>query len=108
MKKLFISIVLLMSLFMLTSCGKNELVGTWLYFDGSAIKNEMFYVFNEDKTGSYNYYGGRQDFIYETKDNKITFKYIGSSDDTVRDYKVEKNTLTIKDGFNNDITYQKK
>ncbi len=108
MKKILISIILLLAVFLLTSCGKSGLVGTWVCYDESGLKTEMYYVFKEDKTGKYSYYGENREFIYETKNNKITFKYIKNNDETVRDYKIEGDTLIIKDAFNNDVKYKKK
>jgi len=107
MKKVLISIICICSLLMLTACGKNNLEGTWYYFDGSAIRNNMYYKFNDDKTGEYVFIGGKNSFIYETKDGKVTLNYIGGNNSSEYEYKIENDTLTIKDSLGSDIVYKK-
>lgn len=107
MKKVLFSIICICSVLLLTACGKSKLQGTWYYFDGSATRNDIYYKFNDDKTGEYVFIGGKNSFIYETKDGKVILSYVNSNNTSEYAYKIEKDTLTIKDSLGSDIVYKK-
>ena len=100
MKKILMLIVVIVSLFAITACGKKSLVGTWK-------SGDFTYVFNKDKTGSYNAFGIELNFTYETKKNVVTITEIESKMSVDYEYKVKGKTLIIKDSYGKDIEYKK-
>ena len=74
MKKILLVFVLFLTLF-LVGCGAKDkgIVGKWKSNEG-----DFTYTFNEDGTGSYEYYGSLAKFTYEIDGNKIAIIYPGS------------------------------
>ena len=102
MKKVLLSVlVVITALLVVTGCGKkvDPIVGTWKYQGGN-----YEFVFKEDGSGSY---AGR-DFTYEIKDNEISILYKGDSAPFKSTFKIEKDTLIMKDSFGEDVKYDKK
>lgn len=80
----------------------NSIVGQWEYEEGYFV-----YTFNEDKTGSYEAQGSGLKFTYAINGNKITFTY----DDNKlfeTEFRIEGNTLIVKDSGGQELKYIKK
>ena len=107
MKKIIFSLIIMCSLFLLTGCGQNKLVGTWYYFDNSEVSKSIYYKFNDDKTGNYVTNTENRSFIYEIKSNKLILSYVNSDTNVEREYKIENDILTIKDPFLGTVNYKK-
>ena len=106
MKKGLLSLVLvIMVSVILTGCGKKEgLVGQWEYEKGSGY----VYTFNEDKTCSYEAFGTKMECTYEDEGTKVSILYKGNTMASTYEYKIEDDTLTIKDSFGKDVIYKRK
>ena len=105
MKKGILSLVLVITLaFVLTGCGKKGLVGEWQYESGSGY----VYTFNEDKTCSYEAFGTKMECTYEDDGEKVSILYKGNTAASTYEYKIEGDTLTIKDSFGKDVVYKRK
>ena len=107
MKKMFISVVCILSLLLLTGCGKSSIKGTWYYYNGINISSDVYYKFNDDKTGEYVYSNGKNSFIYEVRKDKLILSYFNSTNSNEYEYKIENDTLTIKDLLGSDVVYIK-
>lgn len=99
MKKYFFGVFILLSLFLFTGCGKS-IVGKWKSTD---TNNEYYYIFNKDKTCSYEMSVARLDCTYEENDGKLQIIFKGSEKTNTYEYRFEKGVLIIKDntGKNN-------
>ena len=97
MKKYCLGFILFLSLFMLTGCRKT-IVGKWKSIDG---EDEYYYIFNKDRTCSYELPVARLDCTYEIDDEKITILYKGNDKATTFEYKFKGNSLIIIDDRNN-------
>ena len=94
MKKYILVIVLFFLIILSTGC-KKKIYGKWKAIDTDI---EYYYIFNKDKTCSYEMKVARLDCTYEEKnENQIIISYDGSTKDNTFEYKFEKNTLIIKD-----------
>ena len=98
MKKYLFGTILLLSLFLTTGCQNNEqqrsIVGKW-----KSIENdiEYYYIFNDDKTCSYEMTMARLDCTFEEDSGKLTILYNGNDNPTIYEYHFEKNNLIITD-----------
>lgn len=111
MKHKFLVVMILMVFLFTIGCGKKEeinetLIGTWHYYSGNKINELIVYQFNEDKTGSFTYKEDVTNFTYEYDENEIKIVYEDEKTANYK-YKIEKDVLTIKDSFDDDITYKK-
>lgn len=105
MKKGILSLVLVVTLsVLLIGCGKKGLVGEWQYESGSGY----VYTFNEDKTCSYEAFGTKMECTYEDDGTKVSILYKGNTVASTFEYKIEGDTLTIKDSFGQDVVYKRK
>ena len=106
MKKGIISLILVFTIaILLVGCGKKKgLVGTWEYEMDSSYK----YVFNEDKTCSYERFGTKMECTYENDGKSIKILYTGNTIASTYEYTIDGDTLTIKDHFNKDVIYKRK
>ena len=84
----------------------NGLVGSWDYAELSG----MVYTFNADGTGTYDIFGEVMNFTYEADGStlKITYTYEGVDAPTELEYKIDGDTLNLKDSFGNDTLYKRK
>lgn len=84
----------------------NGLVGSWDYAELSG----MVYTFNADGTGSYDMFGEVMKFTYEADGStlKITYTDEGVDEPTELEYKIDGDTLIVKDLFGNDTLYKRK
>lgn len=108
-KNLLLVLVLVITLFSITACGKkkNELVGSWKY-DTTIKGYDFIYTFNEDGTGKYDAAGTILKFTYKVDGNKISFKYTGENMETWdTTFSVKGDTLNVKDSNNEDTLYKK-
>ena len=98
MKKYYIGILFLL-LILTTGCSKS-IIGKWKAIDS---KDEYYYIFNVDKTCSYEMRVARLDCTYEIDDDKINIIYKGNDKKNTFTYKIKGNILIIKDdtGKNN-------
>ena len=89
-----------------TTSSDNGLVGSWDYSELSG----MVYTFNADGTGTYDIFGEVLDFTYEADGS--TLKIALADDDvdepTKLEYKIDSDTLIVKDSAGNDIVYKRK
>ena len=104
MKKIFLVAILLLS-FLSTGC-KKSIVGKWKAID---TDNEYYYIFNKDKTCSYEMTVARLNCTYEINDKILTILYEGNSKSNTFEYQFKGNNLIIKDstGKDNEFVKQK-
>ncbi len=98
MKKYHILITTLLLLFLTTGCTKKNIIGKW---KSTSTKDEYYYIFNENKTCSYELTVARLDCTYEIKENKLTILYKGNTKPSTFEYEIKGNKLIIKDESNN-------
>ena len=103
MKKYFLGILIVLLLILTTGC-KKSIVGKWKSIDK---ENEYYYIFNDDKTCSYEMTVARLDCTYEENDSKLTILYNGNDKPTNFEYRFEKNTLIITDKTGKDNKFIK-
>lgn len=103
MKKILLVLVLFITLF-LVGCGAKDkgIVGKWKSNEGDFV-----YTFNEDGSGSYEYYGAISKFTYEIEGDRITIIYTGSAPFRTK-YTLNGNKLNIIDSFGEDTIYYRK
>ena len=82
-----------------------NIVGNWASrdFDGLFI-----YTFNEDGTGNYDSAGTQMPFTFTMEGDKLSVLFDSDTDSFDTVYKIEGNTLTIKDSLGEDVIYDKK
>ena len=105
MKKISLTILALVAVLMLASCGKAKKVsiaGSWSADSGS----ETVYLFNEDGTGKISTVS--KSFTYETNDNtlKIVTEILGQKDEQEYTYSIDGDVLTMTRN-NESVTYRK-
>ncbi len=103
MKKYFLGITLLILLFLTTGC-KKDIVGKWKSVDED---NEYYYIFNNDKTCSYEMKVARLDCTYEKDNETLTVLYKGTEEPRNYKYRFEDNNLIITDENGNDNEFTK-
>lgn len=103
MKKYFLGITLLILLFLTTGC-KKDIVGKWKSVDED---NEYYYIFNNDKTCSYEMKVARLDCTYEKDNETLTILYKGTEEPRNYKYRFEDNNLIITDENGNDNEFTK-
>ena len=97
--------IIVLILFLTTGCQKS-VVGKWKAIDK---ETEYYFIFNDDKTCSYEMTSARLDCTYEVKDAKITVLYNGNDNPITFDYRFEKKILIITDdaGIENKFSKEK-
>ena len=82
-----------------------NIVGNWASrdFDGLFI-----YTFNEDGTGNYDAAGTQMPFTFTMEGDKLSVLFDSDTDSFDTVYKIEGNSLTIKDSLGEDVIYDKK
>ena len=103
MKKYLLGILAILLVFLTTGC-KKSVVGKWKAIDK---ENEYYYIFNKDKTCSYEMTVARLDCTYEEDGSKLTILYDGTEKPTTFEYRFEKETLIIKDETGKDNKFVK-
>ena len=106
MRRIILGILIFVLLLILIITSKKSIIGKWKSIDS---KDEYYYIFNKDKTCSYEMKNARLDCTYEVDDNNVTIKYKGNTKSTKYQYKLEKKKLIIKDssGKNHSFTESK-
>ena len=114
MKKIFKGFLVIAALVLtltLTGCNNESgkgIEGSWYYYNGASLSDDIYYQFNADKTGQYVYAGTPMKFTYEDDGTKVTIKYDTDTLSSEYEYKIDGKTLTIKDSFGSDVIYKKK
>ena len=103
MKNYILGITLLLLLFITTGC-KKSIVGRWKSIETT---NDYYYIFNDDKTCSYEMTVARLDCTYELDDEKITILYNGNDKPKTYQYRFEDNMLIIRDNTGKDNKFIK-
>ena len=106
---LFILLILIIGLILTTglistSGDKKNIIGKWKAID---VKNEYYYIFNKDKTCSYEMIVARLDCTYEIKGKELIILYKGNKESNTYEYKFKGNTLIIKDNTGKDNKFSK-
>lgn len=104
MKK-YIFVIALILVLLTTACGAKGIVGKWKA-DGYSV--DYYYIFNDDKTCAYEMSGVKMECTYEDDGTKVTILYKGNTNSNTFEYRIEGNTLIIKDSFGNDVKYTRK
>jgi uncharacterized lipoprotein YehR (DUF1307 family) len=104
MKK-YIFVIALILVLLTTACGNKGIVGKWKA-DGYSV--DYYYIFNSDKTCAYEMNGAQMECTYEDDGTKVTILYKGNTNSNTYEYRIEGNTLIIKDSFGNDVKYTRK
>lgn len=92
-------LIIILSLFLVFNHSKKTIVGKWKSTDE---RNEYYYIFNEDKTCSYEMKVARLDCTYEVDENQISILYKGNDKANTFKYRFDGNFLIINDENNND------
>ncbi len=100
----YLLIALLCSLLILTTGCKKSIVGKWKSVESAT---EYYYIFNKNKTCSYEMTVARLDCTYEEDGKKLTILYNGNPNPTTYEYRFENNILIIKDSSGNDNKFIK-
>lgn len=93
MKKILVSAMLCLSLFLMTGCGSDKLKGTW----GNAKDDELKATFEFNGSGKVTY---KNQFIseregnYTIEDNKVTIKDVWD-DEKVYEFVIKDNKLSL-------------
>ena len=103
MKKVFLGMALILLVFLTSGCRKS-VVGKWKYVDEN---NEYYYIFNEDKTCSYEMKVARLGCTYEENGQTLTILFDGTDQARTYEYYFEGKTLIIKDDTGNDNKFIK-
>ncbi len=103
MKKYILGLTLVLLLIITTGC-KKSIVGRWRIIEAD---NDFHYIFNKDKTCSYEMNVARLDCTYEDDGEKITILYKGRDKPITFTYTFEGNTLIIKDSANKEYKFSK-
>ena len=86
---LLLSLILVMIIF-----NKEKIVGKWMAIDSAY---EYYYIFNKDKTCSYEMVGARLDCTYYEKDDELIISYKGTDRKYTFKYRFEDGKLIIQD-----------
>lgn len=108
MKKYIIWAILLLSLLLiilfLVVSNKKSIVGKW---KSVGKKKEYYYIFNKDKTCSYEMKAARLNCTYKVDDSKLIVLYDGNEKTTTFEYRFEKKVLIITDPSGKDNLFIK-
>ena len=103
MKKIFLGIILSLLLIITTGC-KKSIIGKWKAIE---TNNEYYYMFNKDKTCSYEMTVARLDCTYEEDGEKLTILYKGNEKPKTYQYRFDGSTLIIRDDTGKDNKFTK-
>ena len=82
----------------------NSIIGKW---KAIGKKNEYYYIFNKDKTCSYEMKAASLNCKYETNNSKLIILYDGNDKPTTFEYRFEKKALIITDASGKDNIFIK-
>jgi hypothetical protein len=98
-KKIIIAVIsLLIIIQIIYICSKKTIIGKWKAID---VKDEYYYIFNKDKTCSYEMKVARLDCTYKIDENKISILYKGNKKTNTFEYQFDKEYLIIEDENHN-------
>ena len=103
MKKYLLGVVLISLLIITTGC-KKSIVGKWKSLDSD---NDFYYIFNKDKTCSYEMTVARLGCTYEEDGKKIDILYKGNDKPNTFEYYFNGSILVIKDNANKEYRFTK-
>ena len=103
MKKYQLVISLFLLLILTTGC-KKTIVGKW---EAIETTNQYYYIFNDDKTCSYEMTVARLDCTYEDDGEKLSILYKGKEIANTYQYHFDGDTLIIKDDTGKDNKFAK-
>ena len=103
MKKFFLGVFIFVLLLLITGC-KKSIIGKW---KSVGANSEYYYLFNKDKTCSYEMLAARLDCTYEEDDGKLTILFKGNEKPNKYEYRFEKDSLIIKDNTGKDNKFVK-
>lgn len=108
MKKYIVGIILFILLLstalIITIINKKSIVGIW---KSVGKEKEYYYIFNKNKTCSYEMKAARLDCTYEVDDSKLTILYAGNDKPIEFKYRFEKKVLVITDSSGKDNLFIK-
>jgi len=96
-------IFILLLLVVITGC-KKSIIGKWKAIE---TNNEYYYMFNKDKTCSYEMTVARLDCTYEEDGEKLTILYKGNEKPKTYQYRFDGSTLIIRDDTGKDNKFTK-
>lgn len=96
-------IFILLLLVVITGC-KKSIIGKWKAIE---TNNEYYFVFNKDKTCSYEMTVARLDCTYEEDGEKLTILYKGNEKAKTYQYRFDGSTLIIRDDTDKDNKFTK-
>ena len=100
-----IAVIIAVGLIVFNQAKEITIVGTW---KNTELGYDFVYTFNKDGTGKYDAAGTIMEFTYNTTvDDKISILYSGSTVSFDTEYKIEGDTLNVKDSFGNDTIYKR-
>lgn len=106
-KKYLVAIILLSLIFIILFIiigNKKSVIGKWRAIE---TDNEYYYIFNKDKTCSYEMLVARLDCTYEDDGEKLTILYKGNETAKSFYYHFDGSTLIIKDDAGRDNKFIK-
>ena len=71
------------------------IVGLW----AGATDDEFYYLFNEDKTGSYTMGVDIQEFTYKLKDDTVIIVFNGNTKEHIYKYSIDGDVLSIENDY---------
>lgn len=99
----FFLLLVLIILFLFIN-NKPSIVGKW---KSVGKKKEYYYIFNKDKTCSYEMKAARLNCTYKVDDSKLIVLYDGNEKTTTFEYRFEKKVLIITDPSGKDNLFIK-
>lgn len=103
-KYIILGIVFISLVIIATNCIQKNIIGKWKAIDTNI---EYYYIFNKDKTCSYEMKVARLDCTYELNDDKLTILYNGNTKANTYEYHFEGSTLIIKNDIGKDNKFIK-
>ena len=103
-KYIILGIVFSLLTIIITKCSQKNIIGKWKAVD---TNTEYYYIFNNDKTCSYEMNVARLNCTYKKDGKKLTIQYNGNSKANTYEYRIEGKTLIIKDDKGTDNKFIK-
>ena len=99
-----IFILIILPIILVFVLKEDSIVGKWKAVD---LDYELYYLFNEDNTCSYEMVGARLDCTYEIIDDKLIILYKGNDNKYTFKYYLKNNELIIRDNTGKDNKFIK-
>lgn len=104
MKKILFYGILFLLILLATGCKKQTIIGKWKSLEE---KEEYYYIFNNDKTCSYQMSVAKLECTYEEDGEKVNILFKGNENSITYWYHFEKGILIIKDATGKDNKFTK-